>query len=209
LTDSKIVTVLIPYFYKLGTDALTGELDTSGSLNDWLPLFVLTPVMLVVAYNIGRVVSLGFNQLRDALFASVGQHAVRQLSSIVFGHLHSLSLRYHLQRRTGGLTRVIERGTKGIESIVRFSILIMVWAYTWFSVRASDWRIDIRRDMNNNDTEANSKAIDSLLNFETVKYFGNEELEANRFGESMARYEKAATKVWTSLGALDAVVRAA
>ncbi len=228
----KIVTVLIPYFYKLGTDALTGDLDKSGNIDDWLPLFVLTPVMLVIAYNIGRVVSLGFNQLRDALFASVGQHAVRQLSSIVFGHLHSLSLRYHLQRRTGGLTRIIERGTKGIESIVRFSILngiptilefafmavviwywfdwryvavisIMVWAYTWFSVRASDWRIDIRRDMNTNDTEANSKAIDSLLNFETVKYFGNEELEANRFGESMARYETAATKVWTSLAWLN------
>ncbi len=227
----KIVTVLIPYFYKLATDALTGDLNQA-DLNEWLPLLLLTPVMLVVAYNVGRVVSLGFNQLRDALFASVGQHAVRQLSSIVFGHLHSLSLRYHLQRRTGGLTRVIERGTKGIESIVRFSILngiptiiefafmaiviwywfdwryvavitIMVWAYTWFSVRASDWRIDIRRDMNANDTEANSKAIDSLLNFETVKYFGNEELEANRFGESMARYEKAATKVWTSLAWLN------
>ena len=228
----KVVTVLIPYFYKLGTDALTGELDKSGSISDWMPLLLLTPVMLVVAYNIGRVVSLGLNQLRDALFASVGQHAVRQLSSIVFSHLHALSLRYHLQRRTGGLTRVIERGTKGIESIVRFSILngiptilefafmaiviwywfdwryvavisIMVWAYTWFSVRASDWRIDIRRDMNDNDTEANSKAIDSLLNFETVKYFGNEELEANRFGDSMARYEKAATKVWTSLAWLN------
>ncbi len=228
----KVVTVLIPYFYKLATDALTGELDKSGGISDWMPLLLLTPVMLVVAYNIGRVVSLGLNQLRDALFASVGQHAVRQLSSIVFAHLHALSLRYHLQRRTGGLTRVIERGTKGIESIVRFSILngiptilefafmaiviwywfdwryvavisVMVWAYTWFSVRASDWRIDIRRDMNDNDTEANSKAIDSLLNFETVKYFGNEELEANRFGDSMARYEKAATKVWTSLAWLN------
>ncbi len=228
----KIVTVLIPYFYKLATDALTGDLDKSGTLSDWFPLMLLTPVMLVIAYNIGRVVSLGFNQLRDALFASVGQHAVRQLATIVFGHLHSLSLRYHLQRRTGGLTRVVERGTKGIESIVRFSILnglptvlefafmaiviwywfdwryvavisIMVWAYTWFSVRASDWRINIRRDMNNNDTEANSKAIDSLLNFETVKYFGNESLEANRFGDSMERYEKAATKVWTSLAWLN------
>lgn len=228
----KIVTVLIPYFYKLGTDALTGDLQKSDSISDWMPLFLLTPVMLVIAYNIGRVVSLGFNQLRDALFASVGQHAVRQLSSIVFAHLHALSLRYHLQRRTGGLTRVIERGTKGIESIVRFSILsglptilefafmavviwywfdwryvavisAMVWAYTWFSVRASDWRIDIRRDMNTNDTEANSKAIDSLLNFETVKYFGNEKLEADRFGESMARYETAATRVWTSLAWLN------
>lgn len=228
----KLVTVLIPYFYKLATDALTGDLDKAENAQDWLPLILLTPVILVVAYNIGRVVSLGLNQVRDALFASVGQHAVRQLSSIVFAHLHGLSLRYHLQRRTGGLTRVIERGTKGIESIVRFSILnglptilefafmavviwywfdwryvavisIMVWAYTWFSVRASDWRINIRRDMNDNDTEANSKAIDSLLNFETVKYFGNEELEADRFGESMARYETAATKVWTSLAWLN------
>lgn len=228
----KLVTVLIPYFYKLATDTLTGDLVKAENAQDWLPLILLTPVILVVAYNIGRVVSLGLNQVRDALFASVGQHAVRQLSSIVFAHLHGLSLRYHLQRRTGGLTRVIERGTKGIESIVRFSILnglptilefafmavviwywfdwryvavisIMVWAYTWFSVRASDWRINIRRDMNDNDTEANSKAIDSLLNFETVKYFGNEELEADRFGESMARYETAATKVWTSLAWLN------
>ncbi len=228
----KIVTVLIPYFYKLATDALTGDLDVDGSIRTWLPIILLTPVMLVVLYNVGRVASIAFNQVRDALFASVGQHAVRQLSSIVFGHLHSLSLRYHLQRRTGGLTRVIERGTKGIEAIVRFSILsglptilefffmavviwywfdwryvavisIMIWAYVWFTIRASDWRINIRRDMNDNDTEANSKAIDSLLNFETVKYFGNEELEANRFGDSMARYEKAATKVWTSLAWLN------
>ncbi len=228
----KAITVLIPYFYKLATDALTGDLDVNGSIRDWLPYLLLTPVMLVVLYNIGRVVSVGFNQWRDALFASVGQHAVKELSAIVFRHLHALSLRYHLQRRTGGLTRVVERGTKGIEAIVRFSILsglptilefafmaiviwywfdwryvavisIMIWAYVWFTIRASDWRINIRRDMNDNDTEANSKAIDSLLNFETVKYFGNEGLEANRFGQSMARYEKAATKVWTSLAWLN------
>jgi len=228
----KLVTVFIPYFYKLATDSLTGDLDLNGTISNWLPVLLLTPVILVVLYNLGRVVSIGFNQLRDALFASVGQHAVRQLSSIVFAHLHGLSLRYHLQRRTGGLTRVIERGTKGIEAIVRFSILsgiptilefafmavviwywfdwryvacifIMIWAYVWFTVRASDWRINIRRDMNDNDTEANSKAIDSLLNFETVKYFGNEELEANRFGYSMARYESAAIKVWTSLAWLN------
>jgi len=228
----KLVTVFIPYFYKLATDSLTGDLDVNGTISNWLPIMLLTPVMLVMLYNLGRVVSVAFNQLRDALFASVGQHAVRQLSSIVFTHLHGLSLRYHLQRRTGGLTRVIERGTKGIEAIVRFSILsgiptilefafmaiviwywfdwryvvcifIMIWAYVWFTVRASDWRINIRRDMNDNDTEANSKAIDSLLNFETVKYFGNEALEANRFGDSMARYETAATKVWTSLAWLN------
>ncbi len=228
----KVVTVLIPYFYKMATDALTGELKTSSPFDEWLPLLVLTPVILVIAYNIGRVLMIGLNQLRDALFASVGQYAVRRLASIVFEHLHNLSLRYHLQRRTGGLSRVIERGTKGIESIVRFSILngiptviefalmaaviwywfdfryvaivvVMVIAYVWFTVRASDWRIGIRRDMNRNDTDANSKAIDSLLNFETVKYFSNEKLEAERFAASMKRYEIAATKVWTSLAWLN------
>jgi len=228
----KIVTVLVPYLYKLATDALTGELASDVSEKYLIPLALLTPVMLVIAYNIGRVLVIALNQLRDALFASVGQFAVRRLSTIVFRHLHALSLRYHLQRRTGGLSRVIERGTKGIEAIVRFSILngiptllefalmavviwywfdfryvaivvVMVVAYIWFTVKASDWRISIRRDMNNNDTEANSKAIDSLLNFETVKYFGNEQLEADRFGASMARYEIAATKVWTSLAWLN------
>lgn len=225
---AKIVTVLIPYLYKMATDALTNE----GGSFPWLPAILVAPAMLVIAYNVGRFVMVALNQVRDALFASVGQHAVRRLSSIVFRHMHSLSLRYHLQRKTGGLSRVIERGTKGIESIVRFTILnglptivefafmaafiwylygivyvaiiaVMVVAYVWFSVRASDWRISIRRDMNTNDTDANSKAIDSLLNFETVKYFGNEDLESRRFDESMARYEKAAVKVWTSLAWLN------
>ncbi|HSO48103.1 MAG TPA: ABC transporter ATP-binding protein/permease, partial [Rhizobiaceae bacterium] len=225
---AKIVTVLVPYTYKWATDALTGT-DSAPSL---LPAFLVVPVMLVVAYNVGRVLMTGFNQVRDAMFASVGQHAVRQLASIVFRHMHALSLRYHLQRRTGGLSRVIERGTKGIEAIVRFTILsggptivefafmagviwyqfgfsyvaviaVMIWAYVWFSVAASDWRISIRRDMNTSDTDANSKAVDSLLNFETVKYFGNERWEADRFDASMERYERAATKVWTSLAWLN------
>ena len=229
---AKIVTVLIPYFYKLATDVLAEPSSQLDGVPGWIPTILLVPAMLVIAYNVGRVVMIGLNQARDALFASVGQFAVRQLSTIVFSHLHVLSLRYHLQRRTGGLSRIIERGTKGIESIVRFTILnglptifefafmaimiwywfdiwyvvvisVMVWAYVWFSVRASDWRINIRRDMNENDTDANSKAIDSLLNFETVKYFGNEQLEADRYGYSMERYEKAATKVWTSLAWLN------
>jgi ABC-type transport system involved in Fe-S cluster assembly fused permease/ATPase subunit len=228
LVLAKVITVLVPYTYKWATDALTGD-NTAPAL---LPAFLVAPVMLVVAYNIGRILMTAFNQIRDAMFASVGQHAVRQLASIVFRHMHALSLRYHLQRRTGGLSRVIERGTKGIESIVRFTILsggptlvefafmagviwyqfgfsyvvviaIMIWAYVWFSVKASDWRISIRRDMNTNDTEANSKAVDSLLNFETVKYFGNERWEASRFDASMERYERAATKVWTSLAWLN------
>jgi len=225
---AKIITVLVPYFYKWATDAL----NTEGALPGWLPVILLAPVMLVIAYNLGRVMVVGFNNLRDAAFASVGQYAVRQLATLVFRHMHGLSLRYHLARRTGGLSRVIERGTKGIESIVRFTILnggptviefafmaaviwfefgftyvaiisVMIWLYVWFTIRASDWRIQIRRDMNDNDTDANSKAIDSLLNFETVKYFGNEDMEAGRFDTSMGRYEKAATKVWTSLAWLN------
>ncbi|MBL4599420.1 MAG: ABC transporter ATP-binding protein/permease [Rhizobiaceae bacterium] len=224
----KLITVFIPYLYKMATDSLTGELGDYG----YLPPLLLAPFMLVIAYNVGRLVMVGFNQARDALFAGVGQNAVRQLSSITFRHMHSLSLRYHLQRRTGGLSRVIERGTKGIDSIVRFTILngiptviefalmamfiwylfdawyvlvigVMVWLYTWFSIKATNRRIEIRRDMNTNDTEANAKAVDSLLNFETVKYFGNEDLEARRFDESMARFETAAVKVWTSLAWLN------
>jgi ABC-type transport system involved in Fe-S cluster assembly fused permease/ATPase subunit len=228
LVLAKLITVLIPFLYKWATDALTGE----GGNHEYLPAWLVTPVMLVIAYGVGRVAMVGFTQIRDALFAGVGQHAVRQLSNIIFRHIHSLSLRYHLQRRTGGLSRIIERGTKGIESIVRFTILnggptilefcfmafviwyqfdlwyvlvigVMIWLYVWFSVRASDWRIDIRRDMNKNDTDASSKAIDSLLNFETVKYFGNEEMESGRYDSSMARYERAAIKVWTSLAWLN------
>ncbi len=228
LLASKIVLLLVPYFFKWATDALNGRMDAV----DLLPSFLLGAVMLVIAYNLARILQAGLNQLRDSLFASVGQYAVRQLAYRTFVHLHRLSLRFHLERRTGGLSRVIERGTKGIETIVRFTILnsvptiieflltaIVFWAgygfsylavtavtvalYIWFTVRASDWRIAIRRSMNDSDTEANTKAIDSLLNFETVKYFGNEEMEARRFDQSMERYERAATQVWTSLGWLN------
>ena len=228
LVVAKLVLVAVPYFFKWATDALAGE----GKLPAELPDFLLAPVALVIAYNVVRVVQVGFNQLRDALFARVGQHAVRQLAYKTFVHMHNLSLRFHLERRTGGLSRIIERGVKGIETIVRFTILntlptvlefaltaaifafaygwiyvavvaVTVWLYTWFTVRASNWRISIRREMNNSDTDANTKAIDSLLNFETVKYFGNERMEAERFDRSMARYEQAATKTWTSLGWLN------
>jgi ABC-type transport system involved in Fe-S cluster assembly fused permease/ATPase subunit len=228
LVLAKLVLIAVPYFFKWATDALAGEL----SVSSMVPALLAGPVMLVVAYNVVRTVQLGLNQLRDALFARVGQHAVRQLAYKTFVHMHDLSLRFHLERRTGGLSRVIERGTKGIETIVRFTILnsvptvlefgltaiVFAWAYgwlyvavisvtvvayVWFTVKASDWRITIRREMNDSDTEANSKAIDSLLNFETVKYFGNERMEAERFDRSMARYEDAATKTWTSLGWLN------
>ena len=225
---AKFTLMLVPYGFKWATDALNGDLSAA----DWIPVALLAPIMLVLAYNVFRIVNVGFNQLRDALFARVGQHAVRQLAYRTFVHVHALSLRFHLERRTGGLSRIIERGTKGIEAIVRFTILntvptliefgliaiifgfaygieyvlvtaATVVAYSWFTVRASDWRIQIRRQMNDSDTEANTKAIDSLLNFETVKYFGNERMEADRFDRSMAGYERAATKVWTSLGWLN------
>ena len=228
LIVSKAVLIMVPYLFKWTTDALNGK----NSAPNILPEILLGAVMLVLAYNLFRLVQAGLNQLRDALFASVGQYAVRQLAYRTFVHMHQLSLRFHLERRTGGLSRIIERGTKGIETIVRFTILnsiptlieflltaiifwwgygfsylfvtaMTVWLYIWFTVRASDWRIAIRRTMNNSDTEANTKAIDSLLNFETVKYFGNEEMEAKRFDTSMERYEKAATEVWTSLGWLN------
>jgi ATP-binding cassette subfamily B protein len=225
---AKLVLLSVPYFFKWATDALNGKLDMAGLL----PAFLLGAVVLVIAYNFTRILQVALNQLRDALFASVGQYAVRQLAHKTFVHMHQLSLRFHLERKTGGLSRIIERGTKGIETIVRFTILnsfptliefiltaIIFWAaygfsylavtavtvaaYIWFTIKASDWRIAIRRTMNDSDTDANTKAIDSLLNFETVKYFGNEDMEAKRFDVSMERYEKAATQVWTSLGWLN------
>ncbi|MEZ5842005.1 MAG: ABC transporter ATP-binding protein/permease [Hyphomicrobiales bacterium] len=231
LVLAKIVTVLVPYSYKWATDALVPAGEAVG-VAPGLAALVTVPVMLVIAYGLGRVMMVAFTQLRDALFAKVGQHAVRQLAFKTFVHMHDLSLRFHLQRRTGGLSRIIERGTKGIESIVRFTILmtiptilefalmagivgwqfdwrylavlvVMIWLYVWFTMKASDWRISIRRAMNESDTDANTKAIDSLLNFETVKYFGNEKMEAARFDKSMERYEAAATKTWTSLAWLN------
>lgn len=224
----KVITILTPYTYKWLTDALVGNEGAPA----FLPVWFVTPLMLVVAYGMTRVLAMVFNQIRDSYFAEVGQHAVRRLSQRTFRHMHDLSLRFHLQRRTGGLSRVIERGVKGIEAIVRFTILsgaptvlefalmaavfawqfgmsyvtilaVTVYLYTWFTVRTSNWRINIRRDMNDSDTDANSKAIDSLLNFETVKYFGNEDMEARRFDGSMARYESAAIRVWTSLAWLN------
>ncbi|HEY9009738.1 MAG TPA: ABC transporter ATP-binding protein/permease [Devosia sp.] len=228
LLVSKVATTLIPFAYKGIIDSLDGA--TNG--DNTLMLGLAVPVVLVIAYAVGNIVDAGFQQLRDVLFASVGQHAVRKLADQTFRHLHRLSLRFHLARRTGGLSRVIERGTKGIETIVRFTMLntaptvveffitgtifvvmfgvsylgvlvATIWLYLWFTIKASNWRITIRRDMNNSDTDANSKAIDSLLNFETVKYFANEEMEARRFDASMATYERSAIRIWSSLGVLN------
>ncbi|ODT47325.1 ABC transporter ATP-binding protein/permease [Devosia sp. 63-57] len=227
LLASKVATTLVPFAYK----GIIDSLDGSGA-NGALILGLAVPIALVIAYALGNVIDAGFQQLRDVLFASVGQHAVRKLALETFHHMHRLSLRFHLQRRTGGLSRVIERGTKGIETVVRFAMLniaptivefvvvaiifvwlfgvsylgvlvVMIWAYLYFTIKASNWRIAIRRDMNNSDTDANGKAIDSLLNFETVKYFANEKMEAERYDASMAGYERSAIRIWTSLGFLN------
>ncbi|WP_169194718.1 ABC transporter ATP-binding protein/permease [Devosia sp. MC1541] len=224
---SKVATTLIPFAYKGVIDSLDGAQP-----DKQLILGLAVPIALVIAYVLGNVIDAGFQQLRDVLFASVGQNAVRKLALQTFHHMHKLSLRFHLQRRTGGLSRVIERGTKGIEAVVRFAMLniaptivefiivgvifvwlfgisylgvlvVMIWAYLYFTIKASNWRIAIRRDMNDSDTDANGKAIDSLLNFETVKYFANEKMEAARFDKAMARYERSAVRIWTSLGFLN------
>jgi ATP-binding cassette, subfamily B, heavy metal transporter len=228
LLVSKVATTLVPFAYK----GIIDGLNQSAGGNSALVMGIAVPVVLVVAYGVGNVIDAGFQQLRDILFASVGQHAVRKLAYRTFEHMHRLSLRFHLARRTGGLSRVIERGTKGIETVVRFTMLntaptlvefvivavifvtmfgvtylgvlvATIWLYLWFTIKASNWRIHIRRDMNDSDTDANSKAIDSLLNFETVKYFANEKMEAARFDASMARYERSAIRIWTSLGFLN------
>ncbi len=229
LIAAKIATVLVPFIYKWATDALVPTTDGADAL---VVAAVATPVMLVIVYGVGRVLSTGFTQARDAIFAKVGQHAVRRLAFRVFVHIHALSLRFHLERRTGGLARLITRGVSGIESMVRHTILstlptilefvfagliigyhfglsyvavvaATVVAYVWFTVKASDRRIRIRREMNESDTDANAKAIDALLNFETVKYFGNERMEAERYDSSMERYQEAATRTWTSLAWLN------
>jgi ATP-binding cassette, subfamily B, heavy metal transporter len=228
---AKVVTVLVPYTYKWATDALVAPDEFAAGAPGWIA-FLAVPMALVISYGAARILMAAFTQLRDWLFARVGQHAVRELAHKTFRHMHRLSLRFHLERRTGGLSRIIERGTKGIEAIVRLSILsimptilefalvalvvayqfdlryvgvlgVMIALYLAFTVWASNRRIAIRREMNAADNDANFKVVDSLLNYETVKYFGNEEMEAQRFDRSMSRYEAAAVRTWTSLAALN------
>jgi ABC-type transport system involved in Fe-S cluster assembly fused permease/ATPase subunit len=233
LVLAKAVTLAVPIAYKNAVDYLTGvEQGTGGAAGTTFLGLAIVPVMLIVAYGVGRILMVLFAQLRDVIFTVVTQNAVRQLANRTFRHLHSLSLKFHLERRTGGLNRVIERGVNGVDTILRMAILnmiptavelvmiaglvawyfgwvyvavlsVMVVAYVWFTFFATEKRLAIRRDMNESDTEANSKAVDSLLNFETVKYFGNEDLEARRFDASMARYERAAVRTYTTLGFLN------
>ena len=225
LVLSKVVTVAAPYAFKYATDALTGKADAATTA-------VTVIVFFVLAYGVARIMMVLLAQIRDAIFAKVSQRAVRELAVRTFRHLHALSLKFHLERRTGGLSRIVSRGTMGIDTVLRFSLFntfptvleiafvagILAWsygwlyaavilgtvvAYIWFTYAATEWRINIRRDMNAADTDANTKAVDSLLNFETVKYFGNEEHEVKRYARSMETYEVAAIKTWVSLAVLN------
>ena len=229
LIIAKAITLMVPIAYKAVVDLLTDE--ATGKQITAVGL-AASPVFLIVAYGVGRVLMVLFAQFRDVWFTAVAQHAVRELANRTFRHLHELSLRFHLERRTGGLNRVIERGVTGVDTIVRMAVLnsiptavellmisglvayyfgwiyvvvvlLTVGLYVAFTFWASERRIAIRRDMNDSDTEAHAKAVDSLLNYETVKYFGNEDHEARRFDSSMARYERAAIRTYTSLGVLN------
>ncbi len=225
----RLVLMGVPFTFKWVTDALAG---TYSNLEKWLPWLVGAPLALTVLYGLARVGAAAFVQMRDAIFAPVFMHAVRTLALQTFGHLHHLSLRFHLERKTGGLTRVLERGRNGIEEMVRLGLnqlvpviievtliiavllylfdwryvvvlVTMVTAYMTYTIKATEWRIAIRSAMNESDTDANAKAIDSLLNYETVKYFGAEARETARYDQSMARYERNSIKSYTSLAWLN------
>jgi ATP-binding cassette subfamily B protein len=219
---AKVATVYIPLVYSHAVDALAPK---SGPM-------LAVPIALIVGYGLLRVASAGFGELRDAVFSSVQQRTVRKVALQTFRHLHRLSLRFHLDRQTGGLARAMERGTNGIEAVLRLAVfniiptlievlmvttilwrmfdwryaaltLAAVAAYLSFTLGFTNYRVRIRRAMNESDTEAQSKAVDSLLNYETVKYFGNEAHEARRFDESLARYEKNAVRSQVTLNMLN------
>ena len=220
LVLAKLVAVSTPFFYKAAVDALGG--DGTG----WL--LAVGAIGLTVAYGVARLMEIGFQELRNVLFTRVGQRALRQLALETFGHIHRLSLRYHISRKTGGLSRIIERGVKGVDFLLRFMLFsifplilqllmimaIFIWQfdwryllavavtialYVWFTFKVTEWRVKQRREMNDQDTDANQKAIDSLLNFETVKYFNAEAMEARRYDAAMQKYEVAAVQTNYSL----------
>ncbi len=233
LLAAKLATIAVPFTFKWATDALAGHGTAPFAASDWLLWAIAAPIAMTIAYGGMRILMAAFTQLRDGLFAKVAMHAVRRLAYRTFIHMHELSLRFHLERKTGGLTRVLERGRNGIETIVRMVILqlsptivefalivvVLMWQFDWryvaailitvalymtYTYHATEWRIGIRRRMNDSDTDANVKAIDSLLNYETVKYFSAEEREAARYDRAMARYEEASVRSYTSLAVLNA-----
>src|SRR5690349_17437648 len=230
---AKLATLTVPFTFKWAVDALNGMGTAPVEPSNWMLWLIASPLLMTASYGAVRVLMAVLTQWRDGIFARVAMHAVRKLAYITFVHMHELSLRFHLERKTGGLTRVLERGRTGIEVIVRMVILqliptlvevalmfgvlfwqfdwryvlviaVMVAAYMYYTYIATEWRIEIRRKMNDSDTEANTKAIDSLLNYETVKYFGSEAREAARYDRSMERYEEASVRTYTSLAVLNA-----
>ena len=233
LLFAKLATIAVPFTYKWAVDALTGTTNPPPGVPEWIAWAFAAPVLMTIAYGGTRIVMALLTQVRDGIFAKVAMHAVRRLAFRTFEHMHLLSLRFHLERKTGGLTRVLERGRNGIETIVRMVILqllptivelalivgVLLWMFDWryvlvigitvalymaFTYYATEWRINIRRRMNDSDADANTKAIDSLLNYETVKYFVAEEREARRYDRTMARYEDASVQAYTSLAVLNA-----
>jgi len=221
LAGAKAVNIAVPFLYKHAVDTLSGKYG-----------LIVVPVMLVIAYGAARVCAQGFNELRDAVFAKVEQRAIRRLALSTFRHLHSLSLRFHLDRRTGGLARAVSRGTQAIDFLLTFILfnivptvieILIVCGILWrlfdwefaavtfatiaiyiaFTFAMTDWRVRFRQEMNAKDSEANNSAIDSLLNFETVKYFANEEHEAGRYDRSLQAYERAAVRSETTLAMLN------
>ncbi len=228
LLVAKLVTVATPFTFKWATDALVAVTEGKAAPGLWG-----APILLTVLYGLARIAMAVLSQVRDGLFAKVAMHAVRQLALKTFAHIHRLSLRFHLERKIGGLTRVLERGRNGIEELSRLFVLqliptvlefvlvigILTWQFDWryaavvlamvaiylvYTYQATEWRIAIRKRMNESDTDANTKAVDSLLNYETVKYFGAEARETERYDRSMARYERASTETYTSLAVLNA-----
>src|SRR5947209_5869803 len=233
LLVAKLATLSVPFTFKWAVDALTGAGTAPVQSSNWALWLIASPLIMTASYGAVRVLMAVLTQWRDGIFAKVAMHAVRKLAYRTFVHMHELSLRFHLERKTGGLTRVLERGRTGIEVIVRMVILqlvptivevtllmaVLLWQFDWryvlatmitvvvymyYTWLATEWRIEIRRRMNDSDTEANTKAIDSLLNYETVKYFGAEEREAQRYDRSVERYERASVKTYTSLAMLNA-----
>ncbi|TLP60462.1 ABC transporter ATP-binding protein/permease [Parasedimentitalea maritima] len=223
LVFAKVIAVYTPVLYKGAVDSLAAE---------GVPDLALGAIGLTVAYGMARILTIGFQQLRDAIFAPVGQRALRRLALETFTHIHRLSMRYHITRKTGGLSRIIERGVKGVEFLLRFMLfsvgpLILeltmvavilavlfdvryllivagtIGLYFWFTFAVTEWRVKLRREMNKQDTDANQKAIDSLLNYETVKYFGAEAREAKRYDGAMRAYAAAALKTAYSLAFLN------
>src|SRR5215218_4791239 len=229
---AKLATLSVPFTFKWAIDALNGTPSAPVASTNWTLWLIASPLLMTASYGAVRVLMAILTQWRDGIFARVAMHAVRKLAYITFVHMHELSLRFHLERKTGGLTRVLERGRTGIEVIVRMVILqliptivevsllmaVLLWQFDWryvlatlvtvavymyYTYIATEWRIGIRRKMNDADTEANTKAIDSLLNYETVKYFSAETREAQRYDRSVARYEESSVQAYTSLAVLN------